>query len=102
MIKIIKGFLYKFKPRLLKHFFIELYHKSTGKPRRIFIYSYGGSGTRTFYEFVKKYKLVNGQSNVHWDIVDNIRKTDRVIYLYSDLAKLLNHSLGKNFKQIIL
>ena len=60
------------------------YKKLIGKPEKIFIYSYGGSGTRTFYEFVKQYKKVNGQSNVHWDLVESLKSTERVVYLYSN------------------
>ena len=65
-------------------------------PGKVYIYSYGGSGTRTFYEFVKKYKLVNGQSNVHWDLVDKIHEADRVIYLYSNPVNAVRSYYRKN------
>lgn len=50
----------------------------------IIIYSFGGCGTRTLYEFIKKYKKVNGPVDVHRGFIKYKYPQDKVIYLYGN------------------
>ncbi len=57
-----------------------------GKLGRLYMYSFGGVGTRMLYEWLKpKFKVVNNQANVHHGTPPLvIGKNDRVVYLYGD------------------
>jgi len=49
--------------------------------KKIYIYSYGGSGTRMFYEFVKNYRPVNSQTDVHNGLIVKKYPFEKVVYL---------------------
>lgn len=80
----------------IKNVIRTYYKKSIIKEPTIYLYSYGGSGTRTFYEFVKRYRKVNGQVQVHYDLVDKIYPQDRVIYLYGNPMDAVRSFYRKN------
>lgn len=56
----------------------------TNSTFRVFLYSFGGCGTRMLHSFIEKYYLTNHQSNAHHGFVEKLRRGERAIYLYGD------------------
>ncbi len=57
---------------------------SRGKNGMIFIYSFGGVGTTMFYDFIRRYRPVNTQSNVHHGLETLLFKNERAVYLFGN------------------
>lgn len=68
----------------------------------IILYSFGGCGTRTLYDFIKKHKPINGPVDVHNGFIRFKKKEDRVLYLYGNpmesvMSFYKRHERDKNF-----
>lgn len=48
------------------------------------VFSYGGTGTRSFFRYMQQYVKLNSQPNVHYGRLENLAATDCACYLYGD------------------
>jgi hypothetical protein len=66
--------------------------------KKIYIHSFGGVGTRTFYEFIKKYRPVNGQVNVHNGFPPELHHQERMVYLYGNPCEAVMSFYRRNLE----
>lgn len=63
-----------------------------------YIFSYGGCGTRTFFEFVRSRRKLNTQSHVHYGRLEDVPAHKRALYLYGDPRDAVLSFLGRQEK----
>jgi len=66
---------------------------------KIYLYSFGGCGTKTLYHFAKQYSTVNSQLDIHEGCVTKINPDDCVVYLYGDPIEALLSFYRRNGKE---
>ena len=61
----------------------------------LYIFSYGGCGTRTFFEFVRARRKLNSQPHVHYGRIEDVPAGVRALYLYGDPRDAVLSFLGR-------
>ena len=64
----------------------------------LYIFSYGGCGTRTFFEFVRARLKLNSQPHVHYGRIEDVPAGKRALYLYGDPRDAVLSFLGRQEK----
>lgn len=64
----------------------------------LYVFSYGGCGTRTFFEFVRSRRRLNTQPHVHYGRIEDVPEGKRALYLYGDPRDAVLSFLGRQEK----
>lgn len=64
----------------------------------VYVFSYGGCGTRTFFEFLRARKNLNTQSHVHHGRIEDLPPESKALYLYGDPRDAVLSFLGRQEK----
>lgn len=83
---------------------IDCYLRSLRGQRKVYLYSFGGCGTKTLYHFLNKHVTVNSQIDIHEGAVRFINRNDAVVYLYGNPIEAVasfyyRNSAQENFVQ---
>lgn len=79
----------------LKNYLRDLIHRDDPD---LYIFSYGGCGTRTFFEFVRSRRRLNTQPHVHYGRLEDVPAHKRALYLYGDPRDAVLSFLGRQEK----